>query len=84
MLGTLPAHATRVTPGGRLRSAVNRLRLAGTLPPAAGLDEKSARGSGQYDARSMCADAVVAPTTIAATSSTAAARPLHTLATGPV
>src|SRR5918996_5071438 len=59
---------TRVFPGGALRSALNRPRASGTAPPAAGLTDVSAAGSGQYEALSMCADAVVTATTIAAVS----------------
>ena len=54
--GTFP-QTTRVLPGSFFLSALKRPRTAGTDPPAGGLTEVSAAGSGQYEARSMCARA---------------------------
>ena len=65
-LGTRPWQTTRVEPGGDFLSAVKRPRAAGTVPPAGGLIDVSAAGSGQYDARSTCAEAVVPAMTAAA------------------
>jgi hypothetical protein len=63
-----PWQTTRVRPGGAARSALKRLRALGTSPPAGGVTDVSGAGSGQYDARSMWAEAVVTATTTATAS----------------
>jgi hypothetical protein len=74
-LGTAPRQTTRVVPGACLRRALYRLRALGTLPPAGGRTDLSGAGSGQYEARSMWADAVAATTIAAASTAMAASAP---------
>src|SRR3954465_12354770 len=50
-------HTTRVVPGSLLFSDDASERALGTLPPAQGCTEQSGAGSGQYAARSTCANA---------------------------
>src|SRR5919204_3295606 len=62
-------HTTRVVPVPVVESAEASDRGVGTAPPAHGFTEQSGAGSGQYEARSMWAEAtagrISAPTTAA-------------------